>query len=99
MNGTERIQAEEPFTGPVEAVVQGKGQGKHGWYAWANVDPATLPPGAKIEGSITFSLEPETGVWKETDYPDEGTVVILNDLRKKREGWRAMEARLCRPSD
>jgi len=48
-------------------------------------------------GSITFSLnEP---VWREKDWPENGTWVALEQLIKKRAGWRAQQGRFMKPSD
>lgn len=74
----------------VRAIVQTVAlQGRHGPYAMATSD--------KLEGSVTFSLEPT--VWLERELPEQGTVVYLWDLRKKRAGWRAKKGRFARPSD
>lgn len=48
-------------------------------------------------GSITFSLEPT--VWTENEWPEEGMVVVLTKLRKKRNGWRAKQGRFLKLSD
>lgn len=64
-------------------------EGKHGPYAVATSD--------QIEGSITFSLD--SNVWKEDEHPRNGYEVILNDVRKKRAGWRAHSARFVRLTD
>ena len=64
-------------------------EGRHGPYAVAT--------SISVLGSITFSLTKE--VWGEEDRPEPGTFVILNKLRKKRAGWRAMNGRFVRPSD
>ena len=71
------------------AVVQQVIQGKHGPYAVATSD--------QIEGSITFSLDPD--VWKENEHPRNGYEVVLGDVRNKRAGWRAHSARFVRPTD
>lgn len=63
--------------------------GNHGPFAIAKSD--------QLDGSVTFSLEP--AIWKESDRPEEGSVVFLSKLRKKRAGWRAKEARFWKPSD
>lgn len=76
--------------GPFKAVVQEVVQGKHGWYAVASLEGAAIK-------TATFSLEPP--VWNESDHPQQGIVVILDDFRKKRAGWRAESARFYRPSD
>lgn len=63
--------------------------GPHGPYA------VTSSEG--IEGSVTISLsEP---FWQEDRWPEEGTVVVLDDHRKKRAGWRAHGGRFYRPTD
>lgn len=61
--------------------------GRHGPYAVASSEI----------GTITFSLRPP--VWTEEGWPENGTFVILSDVRKKRAGWRAMSGRFVRPSD
>ncbi|MBM3271908.1 hypothetical protein FJY94_01320 [Candidatus Kaiserbacteria bacterium] len=62
--------------------------GKHGPYAVASDEKL---------GSITFALD--SAVWHEEDDPEPGEVVFLSKLRKKRAGWKAMEARRLRPSE
>ncbi|MCL5795069.1 MAG: hypothetical protein M1338_01805 [Patescibacteria group bacterium] len=42
-------------------------------------------------GSITFSLT--DNVWQESRTPAIGDIVILDDMRLKRGGWRASHAR------
>lgn len=64
-------------------------EGKHGPFAVATSD--------QLEGSVTFSLEPT--VWEEEEWPEEGMVVLLGDLRQKRAGWRAKKGRFWKPSD
>lgn len=64
--------------------------GRHGPYAVARREE-----NGALE-TITFSLNSPS--WNE-DYPDPGTYVILSDIRKKRNGWRAMHGRFMRPSD
>jgi len=76
--------------GPIEAVIQKVvNDGNHGPYAVATCEG--------LKGSITFSLEKP--VWNEKDRPNRGDIVILDDIRKKRAGWRAQKARFLRPSD
>lgn len=70
----------------VEKVVP---KGRHGPYAVARCD--------QIGATVTFSLD--ISVWEEDDAPEEGTYVMLSDVRKKRAGWRAMKGRFVRPSD
>jgi hypothetical protein len=64
-------------------------EGKHGPYLVAIAE--------NIEGSITLSLEPTA--WQESDWPEEGEIIHLSDLRSKRAGWRAKKGRYWRPSD
>jgi len=64
--------------------------GNHGPYAVSTSEDFD-------QGSITFSLEPT--VWKEEDYPESGSVVLLAEIRQKRAGWRAKMARYWKPSD
>jgi hypothetical protein len=74
----------------IEAIVQNVvPDGRHGAFAVVTAEG--------IEGSITFSLL--EAVWKEETWPDQGTYVLLNQLQRKRSGWRAMYARFLRPSD
>jgi len=74
----------------IKAVVQNViPQGRHGPFAIATSE--------KVEGSITFSLK--ENVWQEQEWPEQGMVVALSNLRKKRAGWRAMSGRFLRPSD
>ncbi len=79
-------ERERSYKAVVQKVIEG---GPHGPYAVATSE--------KIDGSVTFSLEP--AVWTENDYPQEGFRVILSDIRSKRAGWRAHNARFERPSD
>jgi len=62
-------------------------EGPHGPYARAK--------SSQLDKPITFSLESE--VWKENAWPEQGTVVVLSDLREKRAGLRAHCARFSRP--
>jgi len=64
-------------------------KGKHGPFAVATSD--------QIEGSVTFSLDPT--VWREKEWPEQGSVVLLGELQKKCAGWRAKIGRFFRPSD
>ncbi|MCK5021738.1 MAG: hypothetical protein KAR54_00615 [Candidatus Pacebacteria bacterium] len=70
----------------VEKVIS---EGKHGPFVVATSDGFT--------GSITFSLEPT--VWQEDECPEEGSVVYLTNLKKKRAGWRAKQGRYWLLSD
>lgn len=76
--------------GPFRGTVIGVYPGKHGPYAVAEVEQ----PGIE---SVTFALYPP--VWNEDDEPKPGIIVVLDDFRKKRRGWRAEKARFLRPSD
>ncbi|MCX6745304.1 MAG: hypothetical protein NTX82_07340 [Candidatus Parcubacteria bacterium] len=62
--------------------------GPHGAYAVTRSDEL---------GSVTFLLD--SPVWQEKDFPEPGVLVILEDIRKKRSGWRAYKARFFKPSD
>ena len=62
--------------------------GKHGPYAVVELE--------KI-GSVTFSLQ--APVWNDDRWPEEGDVVVLTRVRKKRAGWRAESGRFYEPSD
>jgi len=62
--------------------------GRHGPYAKARSE--TL-------GSVTFSLD--QSVWREAEWPQEGEWIVMEDIRKKRAGWRAEKCRLMRPED
>jgi hypothetical protein len=48
-----------------------------------------------LEGSVTFSLTTE--VWQENKQPEKGNLVILSDVRRTSNGWRAYHARFYRP--
>ena len=48
-------------------------------------------------GTITFSFGPS--VWKESRLPEEGDIVVLSEVRRKRAGWRAENGRFFKPSD
>jgi hypothetical protein len=67
----------------IRATVQKIVNGRHGRYAVATSED--------VLGSITFSLS--FPYWKEVEDPDPGTIVNLSNLRKKKDGWRAMRAR------
>lgn len=74
----------------IKAVVQKViRDGKHGPFAVATC--------VRLDGSVTFSLEPT--VWKEQEWPENGMVVFLGELRQKRAGWRAKYGRFWKPSD
>lgn len=64
-------------------------KGAHGPFAVATSD--------QMEGSVTFSLEPT--VWEGDEWPEGGTLVLLDNLRKKRAGWRAKKGRFWKLSD
>jgi hypothetical protein len=65
--------------------------GRHGPYAKA------IPEEKIITGPVTFALK--EAVWQETEWPEEGHFVMLDDLREKPAGWRAHKARFFRPTD
>ena len=67
--------------------------GPHGPYAVAKAEEET----PRLQGSVTFSLEPKENVWEEDAWPERGSKVILWDIRSKRKGWRAYKARFSRP--
>lgn len=76
---------------PIKAIVQRVvPKGPHGPFAVATSESFQ-------GGSITFSLEPT--VWQDRDWPKEGSVVCLWNLREKRLGWRAKKGRSWRLSD
>lgn len=62
--------------------------GRHGPYAVAK---------SPVIGFITFSLDKE--VWREDEWPEPGTYVVLSRVTKKRAGWRARSGRFFLPSD
>lgn len=74
----------------VKAIVQKiVPEGKHGPFAFATCE--------HLDGSITFALE--SRVWEESEWPEEGMMVLLGDIRQKRAGWRAEQGRFWRLSD
>jgi len=77
---------EEDIKAVVQKIIP---EGDHG--------PFVVATSESIDGSITFSLEPT--VWKEDEWPEQGMIVVLGKLRKKRSGWRAKEGRFLKPSD
>ena len=78
------------FLDTIKAVVQKViREGKHGPFAVATSN--------QLEGSVTLSLEPT--VWMEKEWPEEGMIVFLGELRQKRAGWRAKHGRFWKPSD
>jgi hypothetical protein len=62
-------------------------------------NPYAVAQADGISGQITFSLSPDRKVWDEDEYPRTGTMVVLSDLRKNDNGWRAYKARFLRPED
>lgn len=64
--------------------------GKHGPYCVSRCEKLN-------DTVVTFSLDPP--VWTEEEWPEEGTYVVLTEVRKKRAGWRASKARFMRPED
>lgn len=73
------------YVATVGRIIKG---GKHGPYAVSHVEAL---------GPVTFALDPT--VWRESEWPTEGTIVILQDVRRKTGGWRAQSARFMRPED
>lgn len=73
----------------VRAVAQKIVHGRYGRYVVAISD--------EILGSITFFLT--YPYWKEVEDPEAGTILVLSKLRKKRAGWRSLDARYLKPSD
>jgi hypothetical protein len=61
--------------------------------------PYVVTSSESVHGSVTFSLSPDSGVWKEDGNPSVGVYVVLGDIRKFQGGWRAFEARFYRPED
>ena len=76
---------EERYEAVVEKVIP---NGNHGPYAVAKHE---------VLGLITFSLTQP--VWKESHYPEGGSIVILSEINKKRAGWRANSGRFFKPFD
>ena len=72
------------YTATVSAVKKGRG-GLLYAVAWAK----------GIVGSITFTLVPS--VWTETRDPHEGEQIVLSELTKFRQGWRAFKAERQQP--
>lgn len=77
--------ADRRYTAYVQKVVR---NGKHGPYAVVRED--TL-------GLVTFSLD--QSVWREKRWPEAGSCIVLEDVHKKRSGWRANNCRFYRPED
>jgi len=59
--------------------------------------PFAVTSSEGIEGSVTISLNPPS--WQEDKWPEGGSVVVLDDVCKKRAGWRANAGRFFRPTD
>ncbi|MSU54417.1 MAG: hypothetical protein EXS48_01065 [Candidatus Staskawiczbacteria bacterium] len=85
---------EKCYQAIVQAVIK---NGDHGPYAKATSDQLAKEIGAKQTIAITFSLDEKT--WKEDEWPETGTYVVLSKVRKKRAGWRAQIGRFFKPSD
>ncbi len=79
------MTSEKIYPAVVEKVIR---EGSHGPYAVANSEEL---------GYLTFSLS--SSVWQEEDWPEPGTLVILEKITKKRAGWRAHRGRFYKPSD
>lgn len=78
-------------TAPLRAVVQGTYGPPDGRYAVGVTQ--------SVDGSITFSLHPEEGVWTEDREPKSGAEVFLEDITRTTHGWRANRARFVRLGD
>lgn len=75
------------------AIVQKVCEGHKGKYAITTLKKST--PG--IKGSVTFLLRKP--IWNESYIPESGVFVMLSNLCKKQNGWRAMKARPWSTSD
>ena len=72
----------------VEKIVPG---GRNGPYGVARTDPG---PG---QIPVPFSLDKP--FWQEEEWPEPGMFVLLERVRKKRDGWRSNRVRFIQPSD
>jgi hypothetical protein len=61
--------------------------------------PYAVAKAVGLDSEVTFSLASHLKVWKEDETPSVGTRVILSDIRKNDNGWRAHTARFLRPED
>jgi len=77
--------SDESVTAVVEKIVA---SGKHGAYAVARYEDKATGKVTKI----TFSLK-KKGVWKERGRPELGSMVVLSELVRKPNGWKAEKAR------
>ena|SRR3989338_1429349 len=75
----------------VVAVVSKVVEGRHGSYAIC-FDRVEI-----IKSPITFSLS--LPCWEGEDSPEGGMIVVLTNLRRKKAGWRALNARYLTPQD
>lgn len=66
---------------------------------WVNLDDRYVKTYVVGVGKVTFSFNPEHGVWQEVSLPIQGAKVVLSDLRLMDGGWRAFAARYFRPED
>jgi hypothetical protein len=85
-------EGNSPVEQSYSAVVDGVYDGAHGRYAVARSPVLDDLP-------ITFSVDPSTKVWSENREPSPGECVVITDITKKRQGWRANAARFVRPED
>lgn len=85
---TEKKKTGEEYHAVVQKIIH---RGHHGSYVVTTIDDR------RELGSITFSLKPT--VWRETNWPEPGNIVVIGQLNRKRAGWRAAYARFVRPSD
>jgi len=76
---------------PTRAVVDKVLTGSHGLYAVATPEDEELKRKVGKTG-ITFSLEKADKVWRKSRIPEPGDVVLLYDVRERRQGWRADRA-------
>jgi hypothetical protein len=79
-------RADEKYLAVVRDIIE---NGQYGAYGVA--------VSAQIRGTITFSLSPE--VWQNKVKPQPGFEILVWDIVKKPAGWRALQARLFKPSD
>jgi len=67
-------------------------KGKHGPYAVASSAEKEFQ-----KEYITFSLK--SPVWNEGSWPEPGHDVVLDNITRKKSGWRAGDARFLRPAN
>ena len=79
------MATEREYRATVEKIIP---KGEHGPYMVTRSDGL---------GVVTLSLNQKC--WKEKDWPETGTEVLLAGVFKKRQGWRAKSVRTVTPSD